>query len=73
VSVVGFDDIFAAELCSPALTTVSGAHENVGWAAMELLLESLTARRPDAPPARVTLPTQLVLRQSTSAAAVDKD
>jgi DNA-binding LacI/PurR family transcriptional regulator len=72
VSVVGFDDIFAAELCSPGLTTVSGAHENVGWAAMELLLESLAARRPEAPPARVTLPTQLVLRQST-AVAVDKD
>jgi DNA-binding LacI/PurR family transcriptional regulator len=68
VSVVGFDDIFAAELCSPALTTVSGEHSNVGWAAMELLLESLAQRRPDAPPARVTLPTQLVLRQSTSAA-----
>jgi LacI family transcriptional regulator len=68
VSVVGFDDIFAAELCSPALTTLSGAHENVGWAAMELLLESLAPRRPDAQPARVTLPTQLVIRQSTSAA-----
>jgi DNA-binding LacI/PurR family transcriptional regulator len=69
VSVVGFDDIFAAELCTPGLTTVSGAHANVGWAAMEILLEALAPRRPDASPARVTLPTQLVLRQSTSAAA----
>ena len=68
LSVVGFDDIFAAELCTPGLTTVSGEHSNVGWAAMELLLESLGPRRPDVPPTRVTLPTQLVLRQSTATA-----
>ena len=34
---------------------------------MELLLGSLAARRPDAPPSRVTMPTHLVLRRSTGA------
>jgi DNA-binding LacI/PurR family transcriptional regulator len=68
VSVVGFDDIFAAELCTPALTTVSGAHADVGWAAMEILLEAFGPRRPDSAPTDVELPTQLVLRRSTSTA-----
>jgi LacI family transcriptional regulator len=65
VSVVGFDDIFASQLCSPGLTTVSGAHSNVGWSAMEILLTSLSPRKEEAQPAKVTLPTQLVLREST--------
>ena len=30
VSVVGFDDIFAAALCTPSLTTLGGAHADVG-------------------------------------------
>ena len=63
VSVVGFDDIFAADLCTPRLTTLGGAHFDVGRAAVELLLTA-ASRRPDDQPC-VVLPTELVLRDST--------
>lgn len=66
VSVVGFDDIFAAELCTPRLTTLGGAHAEVGRAAVEILLRA-AARGPEPgrPPVRVELPTELRLREST--------
>jgi LacI family transcriptional regulator len=65
VSVVGFDDIFAAELCTPSLTTLGGPHVNVGRAAVEILLESLGHARSQGPPPQIALPSQLVLRAST--------
>ena len=65
VSVVGFDDIFAADLCTPSLTTLGGSHAEVGRAAVELLLESVTPGRRTAPPPQVVLPTDLVLRRSS--------
>jgi DNA-binding LacI/PurR family transcriptional regulator len=65
VSVVGFDDIFAAELCTPSLTTLGGPHANVGRAAVEILLESFTARPGPIP--QIVLPSELVLRESTGA------
>jgi DNA-binding LacI/PurR family transcriptional regulator len=65
LSVVGFDDIFAADVCTPGLTTLGGAHVDVGRAAVELLLNA-GVRAPDDQP-RVVLPTELVLRASTGA------
>jgi LacI family transcriptional regulator len=66
MSVVGFDDIFAADLCTPRLTTLGGAHVDVGRAAVELLLTAETRPADDQP--RVILPTELVLRDSTGSA-----
>ena len=63
VSVVGFDDIFAADVCTPGLTTLGGAHVDVGRAAVELLLTAGSRAADDQP--RVVLPTALVLRRST--------
>jgi DNA-binding LacI/PurR family transcriptional regulator len=63
VSVVGFDDIFAADVCTPSLTTLGGAHVDVGRAAVELLLTAGSRAADDQP--RVVLPTELVLRHST--------
>ena len=66
VSVVGFDDIFAADLCTPSLTTLGGAHADVGRAAVEILLDAVGpvgVARSDPP--QVVLPTELVLRKST--------
>ena len=70
LSVMGFDNIFAADLCTPGLTTLGGAHVDVGRAAVEMLLEATRPGRPDeragdraAPQA--LLPAQLVLRTST--------
>jgi DNA-binding LacI/PurR family transcriptional regulator len=65
VSIVGFDDIFAADLCTPSLTTLGGAHADVGRAAVELLLDALGPTRGTSPPPQVVLPTELVIREST--------
>jgi DNA-binding LacI/PurR family transcriptional regulator len=61
LSVVGFDDIPAAALATPALTTVRQPHARKGAEAVRLLLD------PDAGPS-VLLPTELVLRASTAPA-----
>jgi DNA-binding LacI/PurR family transcriptional regulator len=66
VSVVGFDNIFTAELCTPSLTTLGGPHADVGRAAVEILLRASGAGR-DAELPQVVLPTELVLRGSTGA------
>ena len=70
VSVVGFDDIFAADLCTPRLTTLGGAHADVGRAAVEILLKAAVRTGPVAgPPVRVVLPTGLRLRESSGPVA----
>ncbi len=66
VSVVGFDNIFAADVCTPGLTTLGGAHVDLGRVAVELLLTADTRANDDQP--SVVLPTELVLRGSTGAA-----
>lgn len=65
VSIVGFDDIFAADLCTPSLTTLGGAHADVGRAAVELLLDAVGPIRDSSAPPQIVLPTELVLREST--------
>jgi LacI family transcriptional regulator len=65
ISVVGFDDIFASSLCTPSLTTLGGPHAEVGRAAVELLLDVVGPAPHQTTPARVTLPTELLLRGST--------
>ena len=66
MSVVGFDNIFAANLCTPTLTTLGGVHADVGRSAVEILLAAVgPVRREETPPAQVVLPTELVLREST--------
>ena len=65
VSVVGFDNIFAADLCSPSLTTLGGAHADVGKAAVELLLDASAPVPNHSASIQVVLPTELVLRAST--------
>ena len=67
VSVLGFDDIFAADLCTPRLTTLGGAHANVGRAAVEILLEAIDSPRDGRSTPQIVLPSQLVLRDSTGA------
>ena len=70
VSVAGFDDIFAAELCTPSLTTLGGAHADLGRVAVELLLEAVNGPRGAvATVPQLVLPSQLVLRNSTGGAA----
>jgi len=66
LSLVGFDDIEAAALVTPALTTVVNPAYELGRAAGRLLLDRVTGRY--AGPRRVeTLPCPLVERASTTA------
>ena len=64
MSVVGIDDINAATLVSPALTTVRAPLRKVGMSAVDLLVDSLTPAAAPRPPEN--LPIELVVRQSTT-------
>jgi DNA-binding LacI/PurR family transcriptional regulator len=69
LSLVGFDDSPAAALATPPLTTVAQPHEEKGRVAMERLLEAIEQHADhDEPPARILLPTELVVRESTGPA-----
>jgi DNA-binding LacI/PurR family transcriptional regulator len=59
VSVVGYDDIFGSDFCSPPLSTVAGPVDEAGRALVDLLI----AGREPVP--AVTLPTHLRVRAST--------
>ncbi|MBE1878456.1 LacI family DNA-binding transcriptional regulator [Myceligenerans pegani] len=61
-SVVGFDDIFSAELTVPALTTLRSPLRDIGTKAMALLADPGTNRSPS----HVVLPIELVTRESTA-------
>jgi LacI family transcriptional regulator len=62
ISVVGFDDIPQASIVYPKLTTVRQPLEQMGRVAVKMLLEQI--ENPSHPPRRVTLATQLVIRDS---------
>lgn len=67
VSVVGFDDVFGAALCSPPLTTLAERSERAGALAVDALLGGGSAVGPGRSPQVV--PTHLVVRRSTGPAA----
>lgn len=65
VSVVGFDNIFAAELVTPQLTTVATPLHAMGHTAVSNLLAIVDGARPHANEP-VMLPARLVVRASTA-------
>ncbi|HEX9270486.1 MAG TPA: LacI family DNA-binding transcriptional regulator [Candidatus Limnocylindria bacterium] len=67
LSLIGFNDIPLAELLEPALTTIRVPQLEMGATAARLLIDRLEGRH--AGPARVVLPTELVVRSSTAAPA----
>lgn len=64
VSVIGFDDVPWAALMDPPLTTVRQPLEDLGAAAVELLLKRM--RTPQREPSSVVLPVELIARDSTA-------
>lgn len=64
MSVVGIDDVSAATLVSPALTTVRAPLRKVGTAAVDALIDRILPERRDLPPE--ALPIHLMIRDSTS-------
>ncbi len=67
LSVVGFDNIPESALSDPPLTTVEQPIREMGRRALEMLIASIRGAVPE--PSHVTLPTRLVVRQSTRAPA----
>jgi DNA-binding LacI/PurR family transcriptional regulator len=62
VAIIGFDDIPAASLTAPTLTTVMQDIKGAG----ALLVDALLRRIDGQPAERSILPTRLIRRQSTS-------
>ncbi|HIZ20524.1 MAG TPA: LacI family transcriptional regulator [Firmicutes bacterium] len=62
VSVVGFDDIFIANISSPSLTTIRQNIKEKGKAAVELALD--TIENPSIPKRDVIIPLEIVERDS---------
>lgn len=69
VAVVGYDDLTAGDtavpLTNPPLTTIRQPIHRMGVQAVETLLDII--KQPQAPPRRVILPTELIIRQSCGA------
>ncbi|NEE04563.1 LacI family DNA-binding transcriptional regulator [Phytoactinopolyspora halotolerans] len=64
LSIMGFDDIFGADLTTPALTTVRSPLDRAGDAAVRSLVATLDGIEPAAAD---PLPTEIVVRESTAA------
>jgi LacI family transcriptional regulator len=64
VGVVGFDDIYVSSMMEPALTTVKQPNYEMGYRAVEMLLDVLESKNDD-PGRKVVLNTELIVRKST--------
>jgi LacI family transcriptional regulator len=70
VSVVGFDDIAFSSLIEPALTTVNLPLGELGGLAVEALMTTLSS--PTQHGVELSIPTRLIVRNSTAAARIGK-
>jgi LacI family transcriptional regulator len=62
LAVMGFDDIEAASLVTPQLTTIANPAREIGVACARLLLDRINGAAD--PPREIVIPTRLVRRQS---------
>ncbi len=69
IALIGFDDIPFAAHADPPLTTVRQPIHRTGVIAAETLIDLIA--HPDSHPRRIILPTELVIRASTSPALKD--
>lgn len=65
VAVVGYDDLPAAAVSDPPLTTVKQPIRRLGEQAVEVLLDVIANR--NAPPRHITTTTELIIRESCGA------
>jgi LacI family transcriptional regulator len=70
LSVVGFDNVPESALIDPPLTTIDQSIQQMGFEAVRLLVA--TIEDPSRPAVHVTLPTELVVRQSCRPIAEDE-
>lgn len=64
ISVIGYDDVPAASLLIPSLTTLHANSEEMGRLAVQRMI--YRALQPEAAPIRVEITSQLIIRQSVS-------
>jgi len=69
VSVIGFDDIWGAAYHIPALTTIRQPLRRMGALAAETLIDRIESKLAGGPPQVVQVVPELVIRESTAAAA----
>ncbi|GGM37887.1 LacI family transcriptional regulator [Deinococcus arenae] len=67
LSIVGFDDIFVAQVVTPPLTSVSHNYAEVARQALDALLHAIEGRKPER---HITVPALVVERDSVSAPLV---
>jgi len=65
IAIVGFDDIEAASLVEPSLTTVRPPLEDIGGRAIELMMDAI--KDPQRPKEEIILKTKLIVRKSCGA------
>jgi LacI family transcriptional regulator, galactose operon repressor len=63
VAIVGIDDIEAAQICRPSLTTVTSNPKATGEAAANILIDMMSGRTPKQQ--KPVIQTNLVVRNST--------
>jgi LacI family transcriptional regulator len=71
ISIIGFDDVPQASFVYPRLTTIHQPLEQMGRVAVKMLLEQIEDQ--SRPPQRVTLPTQLIIRDSCGPYPAQRD
>ena len=64
IAIAGFDGLRSSLITTPAITTVEQPLEKMGQQATEILLRHV--RDGNTPPERITLPVQLIVRDSTT-------
>ncbi|GCF10604.1 LacI family DNA-binding transcriptional regulator [Dictyobacter arantiisoli] len=69
VSVVGFDDIDLSETSDPPLTTVRQDKKRIGKGTVDTLIQLIQGNKAPVP---LIIPTQLIVRNSTGPARLDK-
>jgi LacI family transcriptional regulator len=65
VGVLGFDDIYMASVVEPGLTTIKQPNYEMGYKAVELLIEVLEKSGEAAEQKTIILDTELIVRKST--------
>ncbi|RZK28055.1 MAG: LacI family transcriptional regulator, partial [Hymenobacter sp.] len=66
VSLIGFTNLTVADMLSPSLSTVVQPAKQIGQEAVGRLLDLIEQKHRAAPPATLTIPTTLVVRESSS-------
>lgn len=63
IAIIGFDNIELTTMVQPSLTTIDQPSYQIGYQSCELLVEKII--NPNSAPKRITLETELIIREST--------